>query len=195
MQKSSFKKIVLCAALMLSGAVHTQAAGPVRIIPQPVQMEEREGTYVLPEKIVIGYESALQAQAKYLQELLVQSTGRMATLKEGKAKGDIVLRTDSASLKAEGYTLSVTPKRIEITGADVNGAFYGIQSMLQLFPAEIYNQRWQQQVAWEAPCVEISDAPERPWRGMMIDVARYFYDKEFIKKYIDMMAMYKFNTL
>ena len=161
MQKSSFKKIVLCAALMLSGAVHTQAAGPVRIIPQPVQMEEREGTYVLPEKIVIGYESALQAQAKYLQERLVQSTGRMATLKEGKAKGDIVLRTDSANLKAKGYTLSVTPKRIEITGADVNGAFYGIQSMLQLFPAEIYNQRWQQ-VAWEAPCVEISDAPERP---------------------------------
>lgn len=195
MKKNSFRQIVLCAALMLSGAVHTQAAGPVRIIPQPVQMEERAGVYVLPEKIVIGYESALQAQAKYLQELLVQSTGRMATLKEGKAKGDIVLRTDSASLKAEGYTLSVTPKRIEITGADVNGAFYGIQSMLQLFPAEIYSQRWQRQVAWEAPCVEISDAPERPWRGMMIDVARYFYDKEFIKKYIDMMAMYKFNKL
>lgn len=114
MKKNSFRQIVLGAALMLSGAVHTQAAGPVRIIPQPVQMEERAGVYVLPEKIVIGYESALQAQAKYLQELLVQSTGRMATLKEGKAKGDIVLRTDSAGLKAEGYTLSVRPNALRL---------------------------------------------------------------------------------
>ena len=175
--------------------VQAQAAEPVRIIPQPNQLEQTEGVYVLPEKIVIGYEASLKDQAKYLQELLLQSTGRMATLKEGKAKGDIVLMRDSANLKAEGYTLSVTPKRVQIVGADVNGAFYGIQSMLQLFPAQIYNSRWQQGVAWEAPCVEIADAPERPWRGMMLDVARYFYNKEFVKKYIDMMAMYKLNKL
>jgi hexosaminidase len=117
-------------------------------------------------------------------------------LKEGKTKGDIVLTTDATGqMKAEGYTLSVTPKGIKIVGADVNGAFYGIQSLLQLFPAEIYSKSWERNTVWQAPCVEISDAPERPWRGMMLDVARYFYDKEFVKKYIDMMAMYKMNKL
>jgi hexosaminidase len=169
---------------------------PVNIIPQPVQMEQTKGIYVLPQKIVIAYDSSLSEQAKYLQDILAQSTARVAVLKEGKTKGDIVLTTDATGqMKAEGYTLSVTPKGIKIVGADVNGAFYGIQSLLQLFPAEIYSKSWERNTVWQAPCVEISDAPERPWRGMMLDVARYFYDKEFVKKYIDMMAMYKMNKL
>lgn len=131
MKKNSFRQIVLGAALMLSGAVHTQAAGPVRIIPQPVQMEERAGVYVLPEKIVIGYESALQAQAKYLQELLVQSTGRMATLKEGKAKELMAEVSANKTIKTGGqpatyrFTLNAfeagTPFHIELEASAPNG--------------------------------------------------------------------------
>ena len=58
-----------------------------------------------------------------------------------------------------------------------------------------YSDKRQHGVEWIAPAVTIYDAPNRPWRGMMLDVARYFYDKEFVKKYIDMMAMYKLNKL
>lgn len=172
-----------------------QAVAPVRIIPQPVQLEQTEGVYQLPEKVTISYDATLKAQAEYLQEVLAQSTGRIAVMKEGKKKGDIVLLVDAAAPKAEAYALSVTPKGVKILAADPSGAFYGIQSLLQLFPAEIYSQKWQRNTQWQAPCVEIVDAPERPWRGMMLDVARYFYDKEFVKKYIDMMAMYKMNKL
>lgn len=80
-------------------------------------------------------------------------------------------------------------------GTDKGGVFYGIQTLLQLFPAEIYSSQRQKGVDWTAPAVSVFDAPERPWRGMMLDVARYFFDKEFVKKYIDMMAMYKLNKL
>ena len=196
MNKSKLKHLLACVAFMGVCSTSAQNTLPVNIIPQPVQMEQTKGIYVLPQKIVIAYDSSLSEQAKYLQDILAQSTARVAVLKEGKTKGDIVLSTDATGqMKAEGYTLSVTPKGIKIVGADVNGAFYGIQSLLQLFPAEIYSKSWERNTVWQAPCVEISDAPERPWRGMMLDVARYFYDKEFVKKYIDMMAMYKMNKL
>jgi hexosaminidase len=196
MNKSKLRHLLACVAFMGVCSTSAQNTLPVNIIPQPVQMEQTKGIYVLPQKIVIAYDSSLSEQAKYLQDILAQSTARVAVLKEGKTKGDIVLSTDATGqMKAEGYTLSVTPKGIKIVGADVNGAFYGIQSLLQLFPAEIYSKSWERNTVWQAPCVEISDAPERPWRGMMLDVARYFYDKEFVKKYIDMMAMYKMNKL
>lgn len=196
MNKSKLRHLLACVAFMGVCSASAQNTLPVNIIPQPVQMEQTKGIYVLPQKIVIAYDSSLSEQAKYLQDILAQSTARVAVLKEGKTKGDIVLTTDATGqMKAEGYTLSVTPKGIKIVGADVNGAFYGIQSLLQLFPAEIYSKSWERNTVWQAPCVEISDAPERPWRGMMLDVARYFYDKEFVKKYIDMMAMYKMNKL
>ena len=195
MKKVSLKLLLLHLGLFSSLLLAAQEVKPVCIIPQPVQLEQTEGVYVLPEKVTISYDASLKAQAEYLQEVLAQSTGRVAVMKEGKKKGDIVLLVDAQAQKAEGYALSVTPKSVKIVAADPSGAFYGVQSLLQLFPAEIYSEKWQRTTEWKAPCVEIVDAPERPWRGMMLDVARYFYDKEFVKKYIDMMAMYKMNKL
>ena len=97
--------------------------------------------------------------------------------------------------KSEGYILNVTPGSVEILGNDRGGLFYGIQTLLQLFPSEIYSDKRVKGVAWVAPCVSIEDAPERPWRGMMLDVARYFHDKDYVKHFIDEMAMYKMNKL
>lgn len=194
MKTFSFKHFLLGVSFMGICSMTAQELKPIHIIPQPVSIEQTAGKFILPEKVVIAYDASMSEQAKYLQDILAQSTGRIATLKEGKNKGSIVL-AKKTDIKTEGYTLSVTPKGVRIEASDVSGAFYGIQSLLQLFPAEIYSTRWQRNKTWEAPCVEIADAPERPWRGMMLDVARYFYDKEFVKKYIDMMAMYKLNKL
>ena len=85
--------------------------------------------------------------------------------------------------------------KVRISGADEAGVFYGLQTLLQLLPEEVYRNRLAGQMKWTVPGVQIVDYPERPWRGMMLDVARYFYDKEFVKKFIDMMAMYKLNKL
>lgn len=196
MKKNLFRVLSLAMAFLCMSTVYAQDTKAVSIIPQPLKMEAKAGVFTLPEKVVIGYDGSFKAQAEYLQELLARSTGRVALLKEGKSKGSIVLQKDTVAVPvAEAYTLSVTPKCARIVASDANGAFYGIQSLLQLFPAEIYSASWQRSTEWKAPCVEIYDAPERPWRGLMMDVARYFYDKEFIKKTIDMMGMYKLNKL
>lgn len=95
----------------------------------------------------------------------------------------------------EAYLLKVENNLVSIRASAPSGMFYGIQSLLQLLPAEIYDRTMHRGLLWTVPAVEIQDAPERPWRGMMIDVARYFYDMTFLKKFVDMMAMYKMNVL
>lgn len=189
------KKYLAAIAVAFCG-LSTAWAGELNLIPKPLRVEEGTGKFELTPKATIGYDAALEEQAEYLQQLLGQSTGWDLTLKPDARKATIrlELRPDEVGYP-EGYRLTVTPKAITVTGEDKGGVFYGIQTLLQLFPVEVYSDRRQHEVMWTAPAVTIYDAPNRPWRGMMLDVARYFYDKEFVMKYIDMMAMYKLNKL
>jgi hexosaminidase len=72
--------------------------------------------------------------------------------------------------------------------------FYGVQTVLQLLPPEIYSSNIVKGVAWQIPCVNIADSPRFQWRGMMLDVARHFFTKEEVKKTLDAMALHKLNV-
>ena len=168
----------------------------VDIVPRPLHVETAADSFRLRSDMAITCDAPLAPQARYLQETLAGPTGWDLELRPSARRADIrIALADSASLPAEGYRLTVERRRVSIEAADAAGAFYGVQSLLQLFPPEVYDRVRRRGVSWAAPCVRISDAPNRPWRGMMLDVARYFFDKEFVKKYIDMMAMYKLNRL
>lgn len=186
---------LFCSTLLSCGVFSAQNEA-ISIIPQPVYMEQQQGRFLLTPKVVVYYEASLKEYAAYLVDKLGKPTGWDLEMKEGKpGKNGIGLALSSSVNKPEGYQLEVSGKQVVLTGADPAGVFYGIQTLLQLFPAEIYSAERQKGVEWSVPAVTIADAPERPWRGMMLDVARYFYDKEFVKKYIDHMAMYKLNKL
>ena len=168
----------------------------VDIVPRPLHVETAADSFRLRSDMAITCDAPLAPQARYLQETLAGPTGWDLELRPSARRADIrIALADSATLPAEGYRLTVERRRVSIEAADAAGAFYGVQSLLQLFPPEVYDRVRRRGVSWAAPCVRISDAPNRPWRGMMLDVARYFFDKEFVKKYIDMMAMYKLNRL
>lgn len=189
-------RIQIVLFLIFIGCVTSLSADNLPIIPKPVSLKILEGKFVLSPRMKIAYQNELEGQAKYLQQILEMSTGYEFILVSGNKKADILLQLSSDKIQhKEGYTLNITPKKMTICGADKAGVFYGIQTFLQLLPSEVYSERRLKDIQWFAPAVSIYDAPERPWRGMMLDVARYFYDKEFVKKYIDMMAMYKMNKL
>lgn len=180
--------------LLLSCCIGCWAAQEITIIPKPLRLTVEQGKFLLRPQTVISYEKELYPQAAYLQEVIAGSTGWDLKLQEGTAEGSAIhLETADKIRCAEGYELTVQPSGVRITGADAGGVFYGIQTLLQLFPSEIYSPFRQKNIVWEAPSVSVYDAPSHPWRGMMLDVARYFFDKDFVKKYIDMMAMYKMN--
>lgn len=170
-------------------------AGNIKIIPKPKYVQEFDGkSFILDEKVNLYYAPSVLSQANYLSEILGSSTGYKLKLVQGPGRKGIILAIDSIKVSAkEAYELEVKQSSIKITGHDNSGVFYGIQTLLQLLPEQIYSNKTVSGVTWKVPTVLVKDAPERPWRGMMLDVARYFYDKEFVKKYIDMMAMYKLN--
>lgn len=185
-------------SLLPSMAVYAgEDTARIDIIPKPSSLEVLRGKHFqLDAKTVIRYNEECKAQAEYLRDLLGASTGLDIQMIEGKTGKGINLMVDSSSVaEPEGYILETDAKAVTITGHDASGVFYGIQTLLQLLPVEVYSGSVVRGLDWTVPSVVVKDAPERPWRGMMLDVARYFYNKEFVKKYIDMMAMYKLNKL
>lgn len=190
------KTAALFLSYIMSAGLFMAHADNISIIPKPISIEQNEGFFRLTENSTIGYTPECRPQAEFLQNLLSQSTGWDLKLVKSSRKATIQLSiSDKKISKSEGYELEVNSDKVLISGADNAGVFYGIQTFLQLLPAEVYSDKRQRNIDWKAPAVNVMDAPERPWRGMMLDVARYFYDKEFVKKYIDMMAMYKLNKL
>jgi len=168
----------------------------VKIVPQPAILKNLGGTFKLNAgtKILLNNESEeMKNIASFLSGHLEKFYG-IENKKTGYSlsatRKSIFIRLDP-SLKTgkEGYHLHVTPKGIVLEAAQPNGLFYGIQTIIQLMPAAK-----QQLTEVILPAVEIKDTPRLVWRGLHLDVGRHFMPKEFVMKYIDYMAMHKFNT-
>lgn len=172
----------------------------ISIIPQPVTIIKNTGHFSLPQNIII--ESSSQPEMKevtaFLSDRLSVPTGIPVAVKNSDPSATIQLvlnkKTDNVIGK-EGYNLSVTPSNIIIKANTAAGLFYGVQTLVQLFPKEIESAVAVANIKWEAPCVNITDYPRFGWRGLMFDVARHFFTKEEVKKFIDQMVRYKYNLL
>ncbi|MFN3753204.1 family 20 glycosylhydrolase [Flavobacterium sp.] len=159
------------------------------LIPQPTQMQVVSGYFDLTAETVIIAESN-SFEANYLKEIIKQQLGldlKISLSSEAKSKIKLTLEFMETDDKNEFYALSVAQDKIEIRAVKANGFFYGIQTLLQLLPSE-------NDTAIKIPCLNIFDDPKYKWRGMHLDCARHFFSVDFIKKYIDYLAMYKFNT-
>lgn len=194
--KRTFAGLSLAFAL----AVLPVTAAPMpALIPQPQKIEVRDGTFQLEPGARIVAEHGTRDTARYLARRLATATGfKFKVSSRGAsspAKGTIVLdiNPNTTGLGAEGYELSVTPDTVTITGVDTAGAFYGVQTLLQLLPPEVFGTN-AASVNWQAPCVQIEDFPRFKWRGLMLDVSRHFYTKPEVERLLDLMAEQKLNT-
>lgn len=196
--KSFFNPLsrVSLSLLLLFSANIMLRAGEINIIPKPASLKTGTGHFTLNKDTKITADTDLKDYAIYLSEVLSSPTGYDIEIAEIPEKAQIKLVIDSISgLQPEGYSLFVSPEEVLIKGADKGGLFYGIQTFMQLFPSEIYSERRMKGVDWSIPVIEITDAPNRPFRGMMLDLARYYMPIDYIKHMIDMMGMYKYNKL
>lgn len=167
----------------------------VNIIPVPSEMTLGQGAFTLKSGTSISAASAeAKTIANFFAAKIALSTGYNNSVVE--SGGDIELIIDGAlDLKAEGYKLSVTADKVTVTGKDAAGLFYGMQSFLQLLPAEITSLAVVNDVEWSAAAAEITDEPRFGYRGIMLDVCRHFMPVDFIKKQIDILSMFKINRL
>lgn len=168
----------------------------VKIIPQPETVTNLAGVFILNQgtKILINYDSEeMRNITSYLSRHLETFYGidsKKIDYSEKTSKKSVFIKLDTTlNTGKEGYHLIVNSKGITLEASAPNGLFYGIQTIIQLMPAA------KQQVSEIVlPSVEITDAPRFVWRGLHLDVGRHFMPKEFVFKFIDYMAMHKFNT-
>jgi len=193
------KSIVLLCSFFICIIAVCQEKKEIAIIPEPVKIVENSGEFLLPQNITIdaGTQPEMKQTLAFLQDRLSVPTGYSVTVSNGSnAMVHLVLnKTADNEIGNEGYRLSVLQKEITIKANQPAGLFYGVQTLVQLFPKEIEGKELMKNVEWNVPCVEITDYPRFGWRGLMFDVARHFFSKEDVEKYIDQMARYKFNLL
>ncbi len=170
----------------------TQAG--ITIVPKPLYLEQRSGNFVLDNEtriLVSGEDRDLTAIGNQLADELEKLVGirpDVGVAASPHAKNSIFLGLETDTLGDEGYRLTVSADRVSARGSKPAGVFYATQSILQLLPTAHGG------AATALPAVEIADKPRFGWRGLMLDVGRYFYSVEYIKKYIDYLAMHKMNT-
>lgn len=120
--------------------------------------------------------------------------GDIPGVNHGESPGEIPGDSPVASAGDESYTLDISRRRVHITSPSPAGIFYGIQTLRQLLPPEFESREPLTSMAWEIPCLYAEDYPRFEWRGMHLDVSRHFFPVEFVKRYIDLIAMHKMNT-
>jgi hexosaminidase len=161
-----------------------------RIIPTPADVKYRKGTATLDSSWQIRYAGRLTSEANYFSDQLKAAGVTLTSAADHvAATGKVIeLKVDNSNAKAEAYTLNIAADKITITGSDNAGAFYGIQSVLSLLPAQTASSH-------ALPQLSASDAPRYRWRGMQYDMGRNFHSKEVTLRLIEQMARYKLNKL
>ena len=195
------RRASLPVMLLLAGSVSlpAQSADRVDIIPRPVSVVTGNGTFLLTARTTLWADRADSAVARRFARDVAPATGFDLAVRVGDATSGsrIVFRRAAANdttLGPEGYRLVVTPAAITITSSAPAGAFYATQTVRQLLPAEVFRAAPIDGVHWTIPAVTIVDRPRFSWRGMHLDVSRHFMPKEFVKKYIDLLALHKMNS-
>jgi hexosaminidase len=181
-----------------------KASGPA-VVPAPLRLEARTGAFALgPETRIVIDENRDEARpvATFLRDMLKSPTGYDLAIEVSTgAAGEMPLRAGAICLRLadlegrlgrEGYLLDVGADRILLEAAAPAGLFYGVQTLRQLLPAAI--EKPGGAGPWTVPAVSIEDRPRFGWRGGMLDCARHFFPKDFVKRWIDILAGHKLNV-
>jgi hexosaminidase len=181
-------------------AMGQQEDKQLNLLPVPVKSIRTAGYFTLQKEISIEAPSvkSLEPTLQFLKQRLSIPTGYKVSINNQPSSSSIKLilnqQTDPLIGK-EGYHLSVKANSVTLRANEAAGLFYGVQSLIQLLPAAIENNKLASAKTWKIPCVEITDYPRFGWRGLMFDVSRHFFTKQEVKDFIDQMARYKFNVL
>ncbi len=179
---------LLCFLLFLK-TVLASGGTKLPIVPEPSSVVALKSNFFLSDSVAI-IAPADSGEAAYLRAYLEKNYGIKlhTTTKPISGHKSIIISIEpkDTALKEEGYLLNISSDEIRITAATSAGSFYAIQTLIQLLPVE-------RQPRLKIHAVAITDGPQYKWRGMHLDCSRHFFSKDEIEKYLDLMALYKFN--
>ena len=169
------------------------AENDICIIPKPQSMTLNNGNFQFTKETVFVSNQSLAPATEIFAKQFEKASGIKLPIKNETVQTNYIALSIDNSLPKEGYNLVVQPDKISIAAADYNGAIYALETLRQLLPKE-FESSTPVNANWVIPTITINDKPEYPWRGLMLDVSRHFFSKEYILKTLDRMAMLKLNT-
>ncbi|WP_324677369.1 family 20 glycosylhydrolase [Hymenobacter sp. GOD-10R] len=188
---------LLFSLLCGGGAAAQSSTDAYALIPYPTSLVPASGSFTITNatKLALPGEAKRFAQeAEQLQGLLTNNLGQPLKKTTAAAANTIVLVYDKSIAAPEAYRLTITPQQVTLTAKEPAGMFRAMQTVRQLLPATI--EKAQKSAApLRLPALQIQDQPAYSWRGMHLDVARHFFSLDYLRKYIDLLALYKFNKL
>lgn len=189
------KKIFFSAALSLLFVRGLQAQAGIDIIPKPQEVSLGTGQFQLNEQTTLSFKNCDLKDVSLFVEQLRKVTHYPLTVKK-QANNSIEFRLDAklAIPNDEGYQLEISNRGVVMTAKTPQGLFNAAQSLRQLLPTAFEASNPTKEMTWNIPAVKIKDYPRYHWRGYMKDVSRTFFDVNTVKKYLDVMALYKMNT-
>lgn len=171
------------------------------VIPKPVELVMGSGSFVIDEKTKLTITPSDESTAPvtaFLTEMIRRSAEVPLPVEEGSGRGRnrIFMAVDSSlAIGREGYTLMVTGKRVELRSPSPAGLFRGVQTLRQLMPPQVEVEGGLAgEVLPQVPACFITDEPRFSYRGMHLDVCRHFFTVDEVKRYLDILALHKFNT-
>jgi hexosaminidase len=178
------------ASCSQTGDASTAPKAKVSIIPLPVRLTNLPDSFLLNKQTALVAVSPEDKQtAALFNAFFKELSGYELKIVETGTPNAIVFQTQFKDPPGmpETYSLKVGKDYIRIHGDDAAGTFYGMQTLIQLLPLQKAKAFW-------ITGVDVFDQPRFPYRGLHLDVGRHFFPVEFVKKYIDLMAMHKMNT-
>ncbi|MBL4604324.1 MAG: family 20 glycosylhydrolase, partial [Flavobacteriaceae bacterium] len=191
--RRTIQRLLCTTIILLNSGCFNQQNDVVKplIIPVPLSQTIGNSTFLIDSNTQLSYDNEFKPVAEFLKAFI--ENGSSIELKNTESEHKISFIKDSTIKNEEGYRLKITEQQIHIFSNSQKGAFYGVQSLRQLLPANFENGSYTNNSV-SVQSIEIEDSPQFKYRGMHLDVGRHMYSIDFIKKYIDLMAMLKMNT-
>jgi hexosaminidase len=194
--------VAVLFCLTISFSLVAQSNNAYNLLPFPAQFAGHEGHFTISAAtrvLVAAKDAGQRAAAQILVNQLKLASGfpvAVAPATPALAKGKhIVFQVHKAGkCGPEGYILNVSPERVVVEAETPKGYFYAVQTLLQLLPTAVFSPAKIENVTWTIPACQILDRPRYSYRGLMLDVSRHFMPVSFVKRFIDLMAIHKFNT-
>ena len=184
------------ALLLLLACRRTATVSEINVVPEPSSVHQSEGGYTLHRLVRVSMTNLGQNSAtmKYVMQSLRRAHLHPTVVSSAEASDLYLVLLDSTdvALGHEGYRLNIQPNGIRLSANTERGLFYAYQSIIQILPPDVIHTNYS---AIHLPACQILDTPRFEWRGLHIDASRHFVSVRQMKRFIDIMALYKLNRL
>ena len=168
----------------------------INIIPTPLETILYDGHFEITSDTRISFNQEAEVAVDYIFDKIKTSSGIQLRAGNESRKNIIQFIKDSTlkQLGEESYTIEINTEGIKISANDGSGHFYAVQTLLQMLPTQIYSKCKVESLSLKLPCLMIRDFPKYSWRSFMLDSGRQYQTIEFIKRYLDYLAILKINV-